>query len=309
MIYIIKLLLISFIAQYHYPTKPFYLNNLCDNSQLIIKAEVVKNTAKGEGQLMLGTSELKVEQIIKGTCNDDRIKVKYSPIKLYPKGPVYKKGKKVIVFLTKHENGYRAAGLSNATRYFDNPSQYSEFTSRIKKYLEISENGALDSTKVVDWIIENLDYHTTKHDAIRLIGQSIYNRFYQEKGHSKNVAVYNKYAFPIEKIWSDSQKGKVRERILNETIHPRYHSWQLLCSIYDPEDLEFENFLISKLSEYIDGKTYYAAIDIVKTLDISDIKASNMRDDVLKINPIKQNIPLILQKLNRIKEVIIKARG
>jgi len=283
--------LIAVILLGSYASDPIYLNNLCDNSEIIIDANIVFDSIYESKNEIYAEAVLKVNRLVKGELTQNEITVTYDPTWSCPEGPTFDQGRNVVAFLNYQEDQYYVNGMSYGTKYFNAKKLRDEYISRIEEYLLIKKEPKVDSMKIVSWLIDNLDYETTKNETTFIISNSLQNEEALLQGTNKRSWPYKPNVFPITKIWNESQKIIIRNKIMNEEIAPRRYSWKLLCHLYNSENKEFEDFMIQKLPEYLEKEYFYGLVDIIDVINFEDKKLVELKNEILSIPAKRENYP------------------
>lgn len=289
-----------------YPIEPLYLNNLCDNSDLIIEAQIIGDSIYESQDDIYAESILKVDRIIKGELIEKNIKITYSPQWSCPEGPSLLKGKSVIAFMKKRDEKYFIYGLSYGTKYHDSERLRNEYINRITKYLSITNESGVDSSKIVDWLIENLEYQSTSSETISIISNSLRNEELDTQDNDRNSLMYKANVFPITRVWNDDHKTIIREKILNNELSSRRYSWKLLCYLYKGSDARFENLMIEQIPEYLENEYYHGLKEIIETLQFEDQKLVDLKNRISIVPARRENYSELKNLILEFKEILDK---
>lgn len=289
-----------------YPIDPLYLNNLIDGSDIIVEAQILKDSIFEEKDMIYAEAELRIKKIAKGNVIGQNIKVTYDPRWSCPEGPSLVNGQHVIAFIKEKEDNNYIYGLSYGTKYFETQDLRNQYIQRISKYLELINEEQVDSLKIVDWLINNLQYETTDRETIRIINQSISNQEYLDRKKNKNSIGYQENIFPITRLWTNDHKSIIRDKILSKELDSKRYSWKLLCDLYMQENSEFEKLLIEKLPEYLDKEYYHGIKDIVETLEFKEKELIRIQQQIVNIPSKRENYQNIRTLTIQLNELLTK---
>jgi len=295
--------LISLITLY--PIDPLYLNNLIDGSDLIVEAEITQDSIYETKDNIYAEAILLIKKVVKGQTNNESIKIKYYPLLFCPEGPTFIVGKDVIAFIKENDGKAKIYGLSYGTKYFATQDLRNQYTQRISEYLKLNED-QIDSLKIVNWLLDNLEYETTSRETTSIISNSLSNQEHLNQGNSKNSLEYNKNAYPITRLWTNEHKSIIREKIMTNELDSRRYSWKLLCHLYTQHDSKFEKLLIEKIPEYLDKENYYAILGILKVLEFKEQNLTQLQQQIIEIAPKRENYQKLKSSIIEFNKLLVK---
>ena len=272
-----------------YPIDPLYMNNLCDESDFIVDATVLQTKKIKNEHKLHGIAEFKVNSILKGNLKESSIDIIYSPGLICPQGPSFHIGKRVIAYIKSRNGTYHITGLSYGTKYFKEAWGYEDYISRLKKYLEITSSDKIDSLRIVDWLIENLDHKTTRTESLFIINQSIRNDEHLKKFGDSRDGFIKDNVFPISNVWNKKQKDIVRKKIIDKHIEDRWISYNLLCHLYDENQEDLEKLMMSLIPTYLEKEYHHGIYKIISTVEFKEKELTTMKKQLQALIPKRSN--------------------
>ncbi len=268
------LLLISSILfstnAFTYPIPPYTLDELIQESDLIIRGLVIDDHHVIKDNNRLVEAIVSIEEIYLGENPNGILSIRYEPFMICPSPARYTKDKEVIAFVKLYKNQYWTVGLSYGTKYFKKKSDKDIFIDRMKTNIELRKklSGERLTTALIDWNIHNLCISSLQRDAELNINRSLgecAEGTFEFNGKRKRHPLNN---LEIEDF-NTTQLAQLRSYILCEDA--RYLSSSWLSCIYDPYDKDFSRYCAQKLQQsYADSLFYSLHTKLYKFINVYD---------------------------------------